>query len=255
MFKAILDVATPLYQRSKSKISESKIKKALDSLDDARDDIKASKLLCEAEIYSRSVSSLQQSIEKACKAFGLSLGIIKRPKSVGHVSPAVFLKLLEENFSMEYFLPLLERYTKEDQKVKIEKAKKVIFSKKSNLLLLKEEELQSYILFIESMSGQGAQKLKAELNRVQESLNIFMPQIEIKIDLIVDFILCITSLYVLAVITFPHTETSRYSDTQALQPKDYTKDMPLVKSLPKIQAITESAIESLDKFIRNIKLK
>jgi hypothetical protein len=104
------------------------------------------------------------------------------------------------------------------------------------------------------MMGQGAEKIRGELNRVQESLNVFLPQVEIKIDSIIDFTSCITPLYILSVITFPHTMTSRYSDVHTVHPKDYTMDMPLVKFLPKIQNITESALESLDRYIRNIRL-
>lgn len=255
MFNTILKTAPLLYQKGKNKSTKLKIEKALDSLNDAKEDIKSSRLLFEGQIYSRSVFFLQQSVEKACKALGLALGFIKRQKSIGHESPEVFIKMLEDDFSINHYLPLLEQYTNENQKIKIEKAKESIFKGKSKLLILKEKEIQGYLTFIESMMNQGAEKLRAELNRIQESLNVFLPQFEIKVDLIVDFILCITSLYILSVITFPHTMTSRYSDTQIIHPKDYTIDMPIVEFLPKFQNITESAIESLDRYIRNIKLQ
>lgn len=259
MLTTIINTATRLYQRSENKISKLGIKKALASLDDAREDLKASKLLYEAEIYSRSVYSVQQSVEKACKALGLALGIIKRQKSIGHTSPEVFIRMLEEEFSMNFLLPMLEQYTNEDQKGKIEKAKELLSLAESNsfvlknFLVLKEKQLQSYLLIIEVMRGQGAQRLKAELTKIQESLNTFLPQFELKNDLIVDSIICITSLFILAVITFPHTETSRYSDTQVIHPKNYTKDMPLVKLLPRLQGVTEDTLQSLGTYIENVR--
>jgi hypothetical protein len=111
-------------------------------------------------------------------------------------------------------------------------------------------------MLIESMEeqGQGGQQITLALNKIEDSLKIFLPQLEIRIEPLVNLMFCTTALYILAVITFPHWESSHYSDTKNIKPKDYTEDMPLVKQLPRIQSLTESAIESLEKQFKNIKV-
>jgi len=255
IFNSMLQMA-PVIVQKQQQITKSNLNKALASLEDAREDIKVSKLIFGAKIYSRSVYSLQQSVEKACKALGLALGFIKNQKSIKHISPNVFIKMLEDQFSMNFLLPFLEQYTQENQVIKIEKAKEAISKKKSDLLRIKEDSLNAFLTLIESMKGQGqgSQKAILELNRIQESLNTFLPQFKMDIDVesIVDLMFCTTALYVLAVITFPHWEGSHYSDTNDIKPKDYTKDMPLVKNLSRMQGLTESAIESLDRYIKHL---
>jgi hypothetical protein len=128
MFNNMLRAAPIISQ--KQQITKSTFNKALLSLGDARDDIKASKLLFDGKIYSRSVYSLQQSVEKACKAFGLALGFIENQKSIGHQSPDIFLKMFEDQSSINYYIPLLEQYTQENQRIKIEKAKEALSKKR-----------------------------------------------------------------------------------------------------------------------------
>ena len=166
IFKAMLQIA-PIIVNNQQQITKSIINKALASLDDARDDIEVSKLVFNnSKIYSRSVYSLQQGVEKACKALGMALGFLKNQKSIKHISPNVFIVMLEDQFSIDFLLPFLEQCTQENQVIKIEKAKEALSKKKSDLLRINEDSLNAFLTLIESMKGQGqgSQKAILELN-------------------------------------------------------------------------------------------
>lgn len=75
----------------------------------SKEDLEIAKMAYDKEIYWASVYHLQQAIEKAAKAYGLSLGIIENPKDeIRHITPEVYLKLLRprwvEDFS-KIFIP------------------------------------------------------------------------------------------------------------------------------------------------------
>ena len=256
IFNDMLQIS-PIVSQKQHKITKALINNALASIEDAKVDIEASKVLFEKRIYSRSVYSLQQCVEKACKAFGYALGIIKKQKTIGHISPNVFIEMLEDQSSLNFFLPLLEKYTQENQITKIQKAKEAILTKKAELSRINEDSLNAFLTLIESMKedGDGSQKMLVELNKFKNTLSNFFPQISINIEVIMGLLFFTTALYVLAVITFPHWMGSRYSDTNDIKPKDYSENMPLVKYLPRMQGLTESAIESLEKYIKQIPQK
>lgn len=61
----------------------------------SKNDLELAKKAYELKDYGNALFHLQQSIEKATKAYGLCLGIIKDPqKEISHKTPKVFIKLL-----------------------------------------------------------------------------------------------------------------------------------------------------------------
>jgi len=115
-FQLIRSLVIKMVQRTQYEIDETKRTRILDFLNDAEEDIRASKLLYEKGILSRSVFSIQQSAEKACKAFGLVIGTLSvddTSQSIKHYSPPVFIKILEDPITEDVF-PILKKYGLKD---------------------------------------------------------------------------------------------------------------------------------------------
>lgn len=78
----------------------------------SKEDLYIAKMVYDKEYYWAAINHLQQSIEKAAKAYGLSLGIIENPKKeIGHKTPKVYLKLLKPRWVgdlTKVFIPDIE---------------------------------------------------------------------------------------------------------------------------------------------------
>lgn len=252
-FQYMKALAIKMMQSSKDKISSEKWRMALDSLDDAKTDLRASKLLYNNGILNRSVNSLQQSAEKACKSLGLVLGILKTGRQIHHRSPLVFIRMLKEPIAKDMF-PLFRKFGLKEEKKNIANLEKLVLSNGSEFTLLGEEQLKTCLAIVDRVKDELIPKYQAELKKIQRIFIKHLPKYkkEIMNCDVGDYIVFTIVLYIVGALSFSHEQSSRYSDMQIMRAKNYTIDTPIVKIMPKMQDIMDDALELLEKYIRRI---
>jgi len=255
-FQYMRALAIKLMQRTSDKINAQKQTLALDFLQDAKTDFKASKSLYSDANFGPSVFYLQQSAEKACKSFGLVTGTLElndARKKIKHRSPLVFINMLREPI-IDEMVPIFRKFGLKEERKNIASLEKLVSSNSSELTLLEDEQLKKLLSIVDKVREEVVPLCLPELNRIRKTFVKYLPEYENEIMNFKwgDYIILTTTLYIVGVISFSHEQSSRYSDTQPIKAKNYTRDIPIVKALPKMQNGMENALESLEQYVRSI---
>jgi hypothetical protein len=241
-----------LLMRGEQKFSIEKETMALSFWNDARDALKSSRILYASGMLADSIFNLQQSVEKACKSFGLAIGTLETTdmRSIGHKSPKVFMKLLKEPIAREV-LPLLKKFGLKEETENIQKLEEILGSDSMEFALLSYEQLRALISIVNRMKEEVIPQYRIELDKAKEILLKYLRKYEREIVAhdMSDFLTALTSLWVTGAITYAHEQTSRYSDTQVIKREDYTQDMPIVRITPEVHVILDNALASLGRYI------
>lgn len=257
----VLSNLLPLNQN----IPKNNLMPSYDFLKLSKDDLLACKILCNNDILHFAVYHLQQSVEKLAKAYGLASGYISinKLRSDGHVTPYVFIKLLQEDF-LQKLLEVFEN-VHEFNEIKISKLKK-LFSKEKTLeeialfnkkiidnwlevgknirknLKEKGNEIKSTIEKIDKEVWKISQLTLKEKEKIHELLT------SLNIPLLLEVVSNLIMLYILSVITFPHSSFTRYPDGN-VKPTHYKKGLGIVDCLDEIVKETEYCIRVLEEFL------
>jgi|GEM_PF-2871577 len=227
------------------KTNQKKIKQSQEFLDQSKKDLHSSKLLYTNKEFGNSVSMFQQCIEKASKSYGLRTGFIKNAKEIRHESPLVFIKGLKKILIENNMIEMIEKYTGSDEREKITDAEITIKSEKEELTKMTAEQLDTLINLINQLPKLSIDALKTKLQPVEQLVNLFIPNFE----QILSTTFLPIKLYVLSIISYKHWQRSHYPDTSILSAKDYNLNMPLVKRLPELHAISEELLKGIDKLL------
>lgn len=246
-FNAVKELAIKLEQRSEEKISAKSIELALTFAVDAKSDLEDSIILFNNKSYNSSVLYLQQSAEKGSKAFGLSIGTLEERdlKRIGHLSPMVFIKIVEEPIA-KYMLPI---FGSEETDTKVEIAKNTLRRSSAELLRLDKNAIDSLLSLVDRIS----EKVMPMSDQIQQIIKDSLPDLDFPYNW-GELILLSTTIYIIGVISYAHEETTRYSDESSMKPIDYVEDLPIVKALPKMHTQMSEALEYLEKYIRSIRI-
>lgn len=241
-FNAVKELAIKLEQRSEEKMNVNSIKLALTLVLDAKSDLKDSIILFNQKRYNSSIFHLQQSVEKGCKSFGLGIGTLEEHdlKRIGHKSPLVFIRIVEEPI-VKYMLPVLGSA---QTNLKIEKAKNTILKSSAELLRLDKNTIDRLLSLVDKIS----EKVMPRSNQIQQIIKDTLPDLEFPYNW-GELILLSTTIYIIGVLSYAHEETTRYSDESSMKPTDYVEDLPIVKALPKMHTQMSEALEYLEKYI------
>lgn len=241
-FNAVKELAIKLEQRSEEKMNVNSIKLALTLVLDAKSDLKDSIILFNQKRYNSSIFHLQQSVEKGCKSFGLGIGTLEEHdlKRIGHKSPLVFIRIVEEPI-VKYMLPVLGSA---QTNLKIEKAKNTILKSSAELLRLDKNTIDHLLSLVDKIS----EKVMPRSNQIQQIIKDTLPDLEFPYNW-GELILLSTTIYIIGVLSYAHEETTRYSDESSMKPTDYVEDLPIVKALPKMHTQMSEALEYLEKYI------
>jgi len=253
-FQFILDFA------DKRQIDEKTKELADDLMRCAKEDIAVCNLLYTNKKYSHSVQSLQQSVEKASKAYVLYCGNFsqKEIREISHNSVDAFVRLLDKMSGyaaiVSKMYPDIKTDTKDikslikDKNKCLELAKmdykafKVIFNLYDSIKDAFTEKMGDIHKLLEGFSLQDL--LKASLSerfeeipecvngkQNKEIIDQYCNIEKIKEFLIesLDFIM----LYTIAGFTFPHFQYTRYPDNR-MKPFDYTNELGIVKATPEL---------------------
>jgi len=240
-----------IFQNFAKRQKKEKSRLALDFFEQARIDLGSSKLLYGSKDFRNSVSLFQQCVEKACKAYGLSTGLISRKdlRKISHQSPLVFIRMLKNQIINDNLIGLLEKFTGENARIKIDNAEELIKSKRKDLIKMSEQQLNSYIEFVKQGSDRLSDALQDKLTTIGNMLKGLMPDLELNISVVILQSILPFKLYVLSIVTYQHWQRSHYPDTYPLAAKNYNENLPLVKALPKLHDIATTTLLDLERFL------
>jgi len=233
---------------------------ASDLLKIAKDDLDACEIMYDKKKYAKSINFLQQSVEKASKAYAIYFGNFskKEIKNINHNSPDAFVRLSEKMSGyvdiihsiypdMNTDMTDLKNILKDDKKY-LEMAKadykafQVIFNMYDNIIQAFSEKMEDVYSLVQGVSLQNT--LKEGLQRVSDDISDYVDGknnkkiIEHYCDIegikeslkdAIDF----SMLFIIAGFTFPHARYTRYPDNE-LKPFDYTMDLGIVKATPEL---------------------
>ena len=221
---------------------------AIEFLEVAEQDMKASEVLYDQELYALSTFHLQQAIEKTVKSIGYLYGI-SDARSLEHTSAKGLIKILEQY--REFVTPFFE-LAKVLTQVSMPSISETLAQAKGGLedlsadpkwLRIEYERIQSFL----SIADQLRQGVNAKFEEIKESISQSIPQNYFKaFERSLRFALDYITLYFLATLTFCHESCTRYpDDKRILKPKEYSSELGIVKASPRIREHLQEVLENL----------
>jgi HEPN domain-containing protein len=210
-------------------------------------DIKSIKLLQSKKIYPHAAYHFQQAVEKAAKGYVLAFGYLSKdelPKI--HDTPMIFLKVFLERTGLKAFAEqagsevlrkrVSDAYDAMDDPVKRQKIARTEYHDVCKAL--GEIDKYGYI------SEQIPKLMQGIAQHVESSSR--MPVLQL--PLVFQTLYALVTLFILAAISFPHWNYTRYPD-MAIKPDEYTIDLGIVRALPKMAKMLEKENHELMKLI------
>ena len=220
--------------------TKGQLRLAREFLDIAHQDLKSSRVLYDAGIYNMAAYHLQQSVEKASKAFYVILGVLdyKEIRKTSHDAPELFFKMVEIPGIAE-FAEFTKDVSGTEMVTDTSEARSVLSTKSKRVEI-------------------------ARLNAVQiDNWLSVIPKVEIQIsplstlmgaDIIEFYIMTALRLYILSSMTFPHEQGTHYPDC-IVKPKEYTLNLGIIANISKVWNETEIATSRIQQFIDSAKSK
>lgn len=220
-------------------------KLGFDFLNEATRDLNSCRLLYSKKVYAHAVYHLQQAVEKSIKGYVLSEGYFKiteLKEITTHLSPLVMMKAVLERTGIKKLAEISNDPTLIN---KIENAEATIAN-------------EDKCIEIAQISQAGIKKLFSQIEEYQKTTNLIRQGITegfINIGLspmLTSFfqtISAMTTIMILAIITFPHESYTRYPDGK-ITPNDYDKQFGIVLETPKIVRLLENEIRNLKSFYK-----
>lgn len=248
----------------------------LELIEISKNDLKASKILYSNKLYSQSIYMLQQSSEKAIKAYvalisGVDLDELKR-KTL-HVSPVAFVTVVEKiwifvinvlrliaddfNFGKKFDTKLDEQIRKEtifnnNLKFNYKKIRELYNKSGEDLVFLEGEYIKAILEIIDFVETH----IDFFSTFVSMYLTRFLLSFEINTKIELSETICnlfyehqtsqlrISRLIIIALITYPHVGYSRYPN-EILNPSEYNQKLGIIESFPTISKFLEDSINSM----------
>ncbi|WXG43967.1 MAG: HEPN domain-containing protein [Promethearchaeati archaeon SRVP18_Atabeyarchaeia-1] len=236
-------------------------------LDLARQDLESAKLLRANSIYNLAVYHVQQSVEKAAKAWALeSLFIDKSElRDVGHLSPLAFSKILDKEIGRKLADVTELVFSGTRGPLVLED---LVTSRSSQFARLPGKEIKRLLDVCTQLSsevpevmGKVLPQLTTLLSEVRypgdeeqsKTLRIFREkslqrkETDWSYRLIKDMLGGVL-LLLLSVITFPHESYTRYPDLE-VKPGEYNESMGIVETFDEVCSVIDKAINDFSSSI------
>jgi hypothetical protein len=253
--------ATPFVKSNKLKQIDRKLARAF--LECARMDINASKLLYREKDYSNAVYHLQQATEKLAKAYFMLFpsSSYDEIRAIQHTTPRVFLDFMSKSkakpliYRLKSLLPSID-FGDLDEILDIVKTIKksqtqVEIARLSNKEI--KELLKIPDLILPSKGENGFEDILRDLGMTVEEIEEVVrkeaqsentyaqaltgPSLKNKINNagnhMIRLMYYFITLYVLAIITFPHESFTRYPDKE-VKPAEYAKGLGIVTEFEEV---------------------
>lgn len=232
-------------------------------------DYESAKLLYDNKIYPSMAFHIQQTVEKLAKAYALYLGVVKNnelyPKypqgGIGHESPKAFILILNKKGAMD-LICLLSTILSQRQKTyeiirkDIEDFERLL-GRKKELAKMSKVEIQSLVLegegIINKLGKIDPRKVIAEVKRARLGFDVRARRMGLPVDdtaqklflifsdpntqgQIFDKLILFAKLYILTIITFPHSSYPRYPHGD-IQITDYQEGLGIVDYAKELSAL------------------
>lgn len=212
-------------------------------------DSRAASLLFQSGELALSVYHIQQAIEKAMKAFCLSVGDITIDQlRTTHRTPQPLLEVVEQRPGSE-MMSLLHFLDNRDYKAAVKRVKKLVNSDQQKLAKLPMKppahELSIEVLIeIADALTEVHPVLGQKENEVKAVLVTYLPEYK---ESIVNYSLmkygqAAGQCYIFGVLTFPHESYTRYPGG-FLEPQDYNQELGIVQAIPSILERTPRTLD------------
>jgi HEPN domain-containing protein len=206
----------------------------------------------------------------------LFLHIREKESAIDHITPKTFVLLLRKKFSKEYIKFLSPKVENEVLQKKFKNIDREVndferlIKKRKKLAKISKNEINDFLkvsnLYKNAFANVDRRTLNFKLQSFRIGLTgrmqkIILPKdftevkkkldnIEIAVKKVLDNIGVMTLLYPLTIITYPHFTYTRYPSGE-LSPKDYTKNLGIVSSIPDILKPLNDVIESFESVIKD----
>jgi HEPN domain-containing protein len=201
-------------------------------------DYRAANLLFQHGGLALSVYHIQQAIEKAMKAFCLSVGDVTIEElRTTHRTPQPLLKIIEERPGSE-MISVLKSLGNRDYKTAVTQVKKMVNSDQKQLAKLPMKS-SARVLGIELLIKVADALLTTHPLLEQKEKEVktvfaeYLPEYKESIVTysLVKFGQAAGQCYIFGVLTFPHESYTRYPGG-FLEPRDYTQELGIVQAIP-----------------------
>ena len=212
-------------------------KLGLDCLCEAERDLQSCRVLYSKKIYAHATYHFQQAVEKATKGYMWGFGLLtKDKKSETHKSPKLFLMVLEKTSLISWASQLPDAGIK----TIIGKAKQIIDKPEHpDIALMSYEEIDGLISKIDMYRDKTRPMVEAIFRQISN-----ITSIKSQPPPLLQALSATVVLFVLSIITLPHEAYTRYPDGKVL-PSDYTANLGVVRTIPKMTKYLEPEIHSL----------
>jgi len=194
-------------------------KLALKFLCEAGRDLQSCKVLRSKKIYPHAVYHLQQAVEKATKGYVLGFGLLSKEDIYTHDTPMLFLKALIDKTGLRSWA---NQPGNQDLKQRIDNAYQAVNEEAKRQEIVRTShpsinKLLSEIDWYQNISRKLCQNLRAKITPI---VGVDLPQS-------LQFMLTLPTLFILAIISFPHEEYTRYLN-RGITPSDYVASLGIV---------------------------
>lgn len=212
-------------------------------------DYRAANLLFQHKELALSVYHIQQAIEKAMKAFCLSVGDVTIDQlRTTHRTPQPLLKIIEERPGSE-MISLLNSLGNRDYKRAITQVKKLVNSDQQQLAKLPMKSSArvhgiEVLIQVANALFRTHPVLEQKESEVKTVFAEYLPEYKESIVTysLVKFGQAAGQCYILGTLTFPHESYTRYPGG-FLEPQDYIQELGIVQATP---IMIEQALRTLE---------
>jgi|GEM_PF-4223159 len=205
----------------------------------SRRDLESSRLLYEAGHFDNSIQLLQQSVEKAAKGiYALHTGAsLKDLKDISHRSPDAFMELFKSLMAKysQYVKVLVPTWDGSTLVSQIEN----LVSKEEDFVRMTEAHIDKFLSIPRQLISGGTEEnklIRSAFGRPDIAGILAQTGVELNEDAIsrmTEPIYALYSIFVMSLITFPHSQSTRYR-ISSVCPDDYKKGLGIVDAAPKL---------------------
>lgn len=240
-------------------------------------DYKSAKLLYDNKIYPSMVFHVQQAVEKLAKAYALYLGILKKNelrskkdiRGVNHESPMAFVLILKKKGAMDLILLIstilsLRWKNYESTRKQIEDFERLL-QKRKELAKMSKAEIKSLVLkgeeIVNKLSKIDPRIVRGEVQKAKLGFGVGARRMGLTIDVatrkifsvfgdlkaikkVFDSLILFAKLYILAIITFPHSFYTRYPYDD-IQMADYKEGLGIIDYAGELLNTIEETMNAL----------
>jgi len=215
---------------------------ALSYLREAERDLRSCKVLRSKKIHPHAVYHLQQAVEKTTKGYVLGFGLLSGKDIYTHDTPMLFLKAVFDKTGLRSWA---NQSGDQDVKQLMDNAYQAISeeAKRQEIVRMSYSSIKAHLSRIDSYQSVSKQLCKNLIAEVTSTSGIGLP-----LSPLLQSISALPTLFILAAISFPHEEYTRYPNRD-ITPSDYIASLGVVRSISNMMKYLSPEIQELKEIL------